>query len=212
MSWDRIEHKEIAKCACGNGYLHRVAYTEADDWNRIRSGCYDETIQCDQCKNKYHIEHLIRHCFQPKWVGDGVIDKTYLVPNGQTLQYKTEVEKLFLEFDESLVASYSKEELLIALEEMMSVKYSTHLKNRISIDIVNRYYKKYKKKSLRQISDLVSQCLDCYDDYQWNKESANRYYEDQQHLINKNKQLIEQTLKNSIEIDWKKEAELNIDI
>ena len=72
--------------------------------------------------------------------------------------------------------------------------------------------KKYKKKSLRQISDLVSQCLDCYDDYQWNKESANRYYEDQQHIIKKNKQLIEQTLKNSVEIDWKKEAEPNIDI
>ena len=95
---------------------------------------------------------------------------------------------------------------------MMSVKYITHLNNRISIDIVNRYYKKYKQTSLRQISDLVSQCLDCYDDYQWNKESANRYYEDQQHLIKKNKQLIEQTLKNSVEIDWKKEAEPNIDI
>ena len=183
MGWDRIEYQESAPCACGKGRLTRTTYREEDDWSCSRSGSSEETIECHECAQKYHIEHLIRHFFQPKWEGNGTSDTTYLVENGYSIQHKTSVQKLyFCRLEDEIVAKYTKDELLQVIEEMSLVRFSTRLQLRSSLEIVSLYSKRYKKKSLQPIMAFLKDCVDRYDTFEWNPVTVEAYYADEKRL------------------------------
>ena len=105
MSWDRFEFTEVAQCACGKGYVVRVAYTEEDDWNRSRSGIINEKIACENCRTQYHIEHVIRHYSCPSWKGDGISDNTYLVPNSLTIPEQISEKHFSFNVEEEIVSN-----------------------------------------------------------------------------------------------------------
>ena len=206
MSWDRIEYSEAAPCACGNGRLIRTTFQEDDDRNRSRSGSFGEKIECPDCSKKYHIEHLIRHFFQYKWDGDGISDTTYLVENGYSLNHKTKVENpLVSGLEESIVASFTKEELLQSLEEMKSAKFSTKLQLPSSKHIVSLYFKRYKKKSLPGIIEYLQTCISKYDSFKWNPDTVKEYYEKEKQLAADGQQKLDEALLHAVKVEWKRE-------
>ena len=153
MSWDRFDYTEIAFCACGNGKIIRHAYTEYDDWNRSRDGITSEEIKCDNCSHKYHIEHHVRYYQCHSWDGDGIVDKTYLVPNGITIPNELSKKDFHFKLDEQIVSQFSLTEISAAksctgklvlfddinetlqiIEEIFGVKYTPN-QNEITISI-----------------------------------------------------------------------------
>ena len=119
MSWDRTEYTETAICACGKGTIVRLAYIEDDDWNRTQGGIISEEICCTECKEKIHIEHYIQHYFCPPWKGDGIMDRTYLVPNNFTIPSVLSEKNFCFSVDEKIVANYYLEEISAAKADMI---------------------------------------------------------------------------------------------
>ena len=205
MSWDRIEYQEAASCACGKGRVIRTAYQEDDDWNRFRSGSFGEEIECSDCSKKYHIEHLVRHFFQYSWDGDGISDTTYLVENGYTLKHKTSVDSIPVNgVEENIVASFTKDELMQALAEMKSAKFSTKLQLQSSKQIVSLYFKRYKKRSLPRIIEYLQICIDKYESFQWNPDTIKQYHEREKQLAAKGKQKLDEALLHAVKVEWKR--------
>ena len=205
MSWDRVEYKETAHCACGKGSLSRTTYQEDDDWNRSRYGYFGETIECPYCSKKYHIEHLIRHFFQYKWDGDGCSDTTYLVENGFSINQKTEIEELkYCSLKETVVAKYTKEELMAAVEEMKTARFSTRLQLPVSKEIVGMYNKRYKKKSLPAIINFLQECLSEYDSFKWNPNTVNDYMAHERELAEEGLKKQKEALLHSVKVEWRR--------
>ena len=210
MSWDRIEYIEVSSCACGQGRLLRKYYQEDDDWGRSRSGYADETIECPQCRGKYHIEHLVRHFFQHKWDGDGVSDTTYLVENGFSVKHNTEVQKIMLsKLDEEIVATTIKDDIVAVIAEMKEVKYSTRLHSPNAQRIAALYFKRYKVKALPEIINFLQGCVDRYESYKWNTSTMATYLESENERVEKNQSLLNEALKHAVPVSWTRISESN---
>lgn len=204
MSWERTEYEETAICACGKGIVVRRCYVEFDDWNRSRDGILSEKIFCDVCKNKYHIEHYIRHVFCPPWKGDGSIDRTYLVQNGLTIPQELKEKNFYFAFTEKIVATFSLEEIESAKRDMIQSKYSTRLTQQNSRDIVNLFYREYKKKSLSPIIDLLSNIEVQYQEYEWTPQRLAQFRLQEEVEMKKNQDSISDVLKQSFELDFRR--------
>lgn len=203
MSWDRIEKEEKSKCACGKGLVIRRIYKEEDDWNQIREGIIDETIQCPECKKKYHIEHYEYYVQCPRWESDGHIDRTYLVPSGYTLKYDLSTKRFTGTFEEEIAISFSEEEIDAVIIEMNEKKYSTRLSDPRSKEAVRIYYSHYKKKSLNNIIPILQKCKKDYHRYKWNKKLVESYRIEEQNRISENRNKLEEALSKSVELEFK---------
>lgn len=179
MSWDYIDRKQSSVCACGKGQVTRIEYSGMNDWNQTREGYRDETIECKDCKKKYHIEHITGSYYAHK--GDeGTFQKDYLVPNGETIN-PPEVSMPYLGFEEKIIASYNKTELSEVIADMQKNKFSTRLELDNSKKIVSEYKYFRKKCSIPPIIDFIKDLIDNYDSHKWTKEK----YKKQQALVEK---------------------------
>ena len=207
MSWERMyDRKEQAVCACGEGFVERNSYREGDDWNRFREGVENEEIRCDKCAEKYHIEHWIKRYNCMPWEGDGIIDTTYLVPNGKTLNVQTEPKRLpfecFVNFNEQAVALYSKEDLQAAIEDMKTNKFSTRLSLETSKELVSAYFKDKKSKKLANIIVALDLCTKNYDNFEWTYVKVKEFRKEEAKLLKENKKELEQTLSESYRLKF----------
>ncbi len=161
--WDRTYR---ASCACGKGYVEYHEYSEMNDWNQSREGTYGDRIECDACRSKYHIE--TRSWSYYKHRGDyGTVEIKYLVPIGESINMKPEISLPSLSFEEEIVASYTQKELSDALTDMKDSKYSTRVKNEVSKDIITRYERRHKKRSLYPIVELLEKLVNKYGTFTW---------------------------------------------
>lgn len=204
MSWERTEYTETAVCACGKGKVVRRAYIEDDDWNRTRNGTISEGICCSECNDKFHIEHYTQHYFCPPWQGDGIIDRTYLVPNDLTIPSELSEKTFCFSIDEQIVSKYSLEEILAVKSDMNRNKYSTRLERKSSQEIVTLYAKKYKKKSLPPIVELLSNIESHYEKYEWTPERLKEFRNKEEIKIQERKQIISEILEQSFELDFRR--------
>ncbi len=204
MSWDRTEYTETAICACGKGTIVRLAYIEDDDWNRTQGGIISEEICCTECKEKIHIEHYIQHYFCPPWKGDGIMDRTYLVPNNFTIPSVLSEKNFCFSVDEKIVANYYLEEISAAKADMIRNKYSTRLERKSSQDIVAWYEKEYKRRSLSPIVELLNNIENQYDQYEWTPQRLEEFRNNEKIKIQENKQVIADVLGQSFELDFRR--------
>ncbi len=204
MSWDRTEYTETAICACGKGTIVRLAYIEDDDWNRTRGGIISEEICCTECKEKFHIEHYIQHYFCPYWKGDGIIDRTYLVPNNFTIPSVLSEKNFCFSVDEQIVANYYLEEISAAKADMIRNKYSTKLERKSSQDIVAWYEKRYKRRSLSPIVELLNNIESQYDHYEWTPQRLEEFRNNEKIKIQENKRVIADVIARSFELDFRR--------
>lgn len=207
MSWDRTEYVETAVCACGKGTVVRHAYREKDDWNREREKIISEKIYCDACEKKYHIEHYVRYFLQPLWEGDGVMDRAFLVPNNYTIPAEISERIFRFDLDEQIVATYCLEEILSAKSDMIRNKFSTRLERQSSKEIVKLFAKKYKKRSLSLIVELLSQIESRYEDYKWTPLRMEEYRNQEKIRIKENEQAIQDVLNQSFELSFRRNDE-----
>lgn len=207
MSWDRTEYVETAVCACGKGTIVRHAYREKDDWNREREKIISEKIYCDACEKKYHIEHYVRYFLQPLWEGDGVMDRAFLVPNNYTIPAEISERIFRFNLDEQIVATYCLEEILSAKSDMIRNKFSTRLERQSSKEIVKLFAKKYKKRSLSLIVELLSQIESRYEDYKWTPLRMEEYRNQEKIRIKENEQAIQDVLNQSFELRFRRNDE-----
>ena len=207
MSWDRTEYVETAVCACGKGTIVRHAYREKDDWNREREKIISEKIYCDACEKKYHIEHYVRYFLQPLWEGDGVMDRAFLVPNNYTIPAEISERIFRFNLDEQIVATYCLEEILSAKSDMIRNKFSTRLERQSSKEIVKLFAKKYKKRSLSLIVELLSQIESRYEDYKWTPLRMEEYRNQEKIRIKENEQAIQDVLNQSFELSFRRNDE-----
>jgi len=205
VSWERMrETKETATCRCGKGKVVIVRYLEGDDWNRFREGILSETIECVECRKSYHIEHICKHYNCMPWDSDGEIDVVYLVPNDLTLDICTEAKSLpfehFVTFDINAVGRFTKEELSLAVKDMMDNKFSTRLKDNCSKSLVELFYRANKSKKLSNIIQAVNECIEKYDSYEWNYSRVMEFRNIERDQIEKNKELLNRNIKKSFKL------------
>lgn len=148
MSWelDRTEYKE---CPCGQGKIKVESYS--DDWGRYESRY---TIECDLCKENYHIETA--SSYKP-YRGDA----TFLVKNGETALFYAHASS----YEEELVHTFSKEELEELYSELCRVS-SAQKANRF---LVKRHKSWYKTVKITEIREHTKEALERYDSYEYNK-------------------------------------------
>ena len=203
MSWDTVyDRLEKSSCACGKGRVIRHSYMRMDDWNRTDDGYYGEEIQCEHCSKKYHIEHYIRHFFCPSWEGDGISDIPFLVPIGMSLKHDVSPKYFNFGLDEKIVSSYEKRNIQAVIDDMSINRYSTRLILNESRDIVNLYYRTYRKRSLPNIIKLLQKCKSNYDSYEWTFEKMQKYKIEEQQRIETNTQIINDTISKSFKLDF----------
>lgn len=208
MSWERMyDREEIAICACGNGFVKRNSYQKDDDWNRYRTGVENERIECGICADKYHIEHLVKHYNCMSWEGDGIVDTTYLVPNGETLNIKTEPESLPFEnyvfFDKKAVALFTKEELQAAIDDMRNSKFSTRLSLETSQKLVSIHFRDKKSKKLLNVITALEYCIENYDSFEWTYDKVQAFRKEEASMLKNNRKELKQTLTISHELKFK---------
>lgn len=203
MSWDTVyDRLEKSSCACGKGSVLRHSYMRMDDWNRIDDGYYGEEIRCEYCSKKYHIEHNIRHFLCPSWEGDGINDIPFLVPIGMTLKHDLSPKYFNFGLDEKIVSSYKKSNIQAVIDDMSINKYSTQLTLDASKDIVNLYYRTYRKRSLPNIIKLLQKCKSNYDSYEWTFEKMQNYKNEEQKRIETNTQIINDVISKSYKLSF----------
>lgn len=168
MSWDTTYYVSTAECPCGKGYIERKHYKREDDWNKSEFGISSETIMCPVCKSHYHIEHLIKHYYCPSWVGDGISDTAYCVPNGLTVNgFDTEYHtpNIYYSFEESIVNKFSKNDLLRAIDDMIEKKFSTRLNDSKVIQVYESFECYFRTKRFKNIIPKIKFIVDKYDDF-----------------------------------------------
>lgn len=203
MSWDTVyDRLEKSSCACGKGSVLRHSYMRMDDWNRTDDGYYGEEILCEYCSKKFHIEHYIRHFFCPSWEGNGISDVPFLVPIGMTLKHDVSPKHFNFKLDEKIVSSYEKSIIKIVIEDMSINKYSTRLRLDDSKDIVDLYYRTYRKRSLPNIIDLLQKCISNYDSYEWTFEKMQKYKDEEQKLIETNTRKNDEAISKSYKLNF----------
>ncbi|MCI8427083.1 MAG: hypothetical protein HFJ03_06065 [Lachnospira sp.] len=81
-------------------------------------------------------------------------------------------------------------------------KYSTRLTLDDSRDIVNLYYRTYRKRSVPNIIELLQKCKSDYNSYEWTFEKIQKYKIEEQQRIETNTQLINDTISKSYKLDF----------
>lgn len=202
MSWDRSEYTEFSPCACGRGKVTRVSYREEDDWNRTRYRTIGEKIECDYCKNEYRIEKHIRETNFKPWEGDSSIEESYLVPKKLSIPETVKEKSFCFKFDEQIVAYFTKEEIVTVIEDMISNKYSTRLKQENSKKIVTIYRKTYNKVRLSPIIELLNTILENYNSYEWTHDKYMNYKAKEKNIIEENNRIIKECLDQSVLLNF----------
>lgn len=205
MSYERMrEYTQQSKCACGRGIVVRTYYSEMDDWNRIRDGYENEEIRCETCKDKYHIESTTRTYSCPSWKGSGIVTNYFLIPNGKTLHLTCKTTREFNYcFKNNCVSDYTLENLKAVISDMKTSKYSTRLLLDNSKEIVKKYQQFYKKKSLPAIIEVLQECVDNYNSFEWAYEKTQEYNKKLQQEIDENQKIINDTLAESYPLEFK---------
>lgn len=204
MSWETINEKiEHSQCACGNGYVTRQSSTQMDDWNRIRIQNYNEIIQCENCSSKFHIQNYQEYIFRPPWKGDSIRITSYLVPNGMTLLYDVTKKHFDFTFEEKIISSFSKENIIMIIDDMTSNKYSTRVELNNSKVIIDLYFKLHNKRSLPPIIEVLHQCLKDYDSYEWTFSVMKEFIYKEQERIKHNSEKINDSLSQSFKLNFK---------
>ncbi len=90
----------------------------------------------------------------------------------------------------------------MVIEDMSINKYSTRLTLDDSRDIVNLYYRTYRKRSLPNIIELLQKCKSDYNSYEWTFEKIQKYKIEEQQRIETNTQLINDTISKSYKLDF----------
>lgn len=205
MSYDRMrEYLQQAPCACGKGIVVRTYYYEMNDWNQTREGYDNYHIQCDDCKSKYHIETTPSHYNCPRWDVDGIITDSFLVPLGKTLHLKSKLSRSFsYRFNDCCVSDYPLDVIKTVIADMKENKYSTRLTLDASKEIVDRYFRSYKKKSLPAIINILQECVDNYSSYEWTYEKMQEYKKELQKETDEHNRIIKKILSESFPLNFK---------
>lgn len=206
MSWDRFEYIESAICACGKGTVIKHCYQEDDDWNRSRNGCTEVRILCQKCKSQYHFESVQQHFFQFRWMGDGIVTKEYLVPNGLRIPaVKIQNTNFNTNPKEAVVNIVTKEELVAIIEEMKCKKYSTQIELLKGKEIINICKKKLKTRSFKKIIPFLQDISASYDTYKWNPITIAEYQKQEAQDIKKNQEEIAGIISQCYELTFQKQ-------
>lgn len=204
MSWERSEYTEFSLCACGRGKVIRVSYREEDDWNRTRYGTIREKIECNYCEKRYHIEKFIRKTNFRPWEGDSSIEESYLVPKKLSIPETVKEKSFCFKVDEQIVAYFTKEEIVTVIEDMISSKYSTRLKQENSKKIVTIYRKTYKKVRLSPIIESLNTILENYNSYEWTQDKYMNYKVKEKNIIEENNRIIKECLAKSVLLNYRR--------
>lgn len=149
MSWEP-DSTEYKKCPCGQGKIKVESYS--DDWGRYESRY---TIECDFCKENYHIE--TSSSYKP-YRGDA----TFLVKNGETTSFHAYARS----YEEELVHIFSKEEL----EELYAELCGISSAQKVNGFLVKRHKSWYKTVKMTEIRKHTREAMEQYDSYEYNKE------------------------------------------
>ncbi len=203
MGWETMYDKiEITSCACGNGKVERHNCKRGDDWNRRENYIYGEKILCDKCDAKYKIETVTKHHFCPSWKGDGIVVKQYLVPKNCTLNISAAEKSFNFKFDEKIISLYSKNEISSMIDDMKKNKFSTRVEYADTKNIIDMYYRKYKKKRLSPIIDILIDSLFKYETYEWTKDRMEQFRVQEAKEIKRKEIILESTLSKSYFLDF----------
>ncbi len=203
MSWDRVEYDEIAACACGAGNVVRHCYEEDDDWNRSRDGVTGYDINCDKCKNCYHVDSITRYYLCPPWKGDGFVSHIYLVPNGMAIpqvMQPTYIQTYTL--DAEIASMYDKAQINAVISDMNNSKYSTRVRLDDSRAIIALVYKRKRMKSLNRIIPILQDVVSRYDSYKWNPVTVAQFKADETKAIMENENKINEVIEKSFELHF----------
>lgn len=204
MSWDTVEYIEEATCACSKGKVIRSIYESSNDWNQHRQGTNEERILCKYCNEKYHIEHYIRYYYCPTWIGDGVVDGTYLVQNGLCIPKPIGEKRFDFSVEEKIVSMFTLNEIIKSKEDMILNKYSTRVKLETSKNIISLYNDKYKRRSLPKIIEMLENIEQKYNTFKWTYEKMKTYRENEQEKIKRNNEEINNVIKQSYKLEFKR--------
>lgn len=209
MSWEKINYVAQLKCPCGKGIIERKYYEKSDDWNRHESGIDSEVILCPNCSKKYHIEHIIKNYLCPKWVGDGIVDTTYCVPNGINLNEfdtKKRNSDMLYSFEEQIVCEFSKDELKYALNEMYIKKYSTRLSDNVSRRVMHCFELNFGTKRFSAFFETLEKIIARYDEYKTSYECTKKqidcFEEKEQKRLAEEEEKFSEALSKSIILDF----------
>ena len=203
MSWERTDFVSTDSCPCGHGVIERKYYEEDDDWNRSRSGIISETIMCPDCIKTYHIEHIVRYNACPKWKGDVISDVAYCVPNGMTVQgFDTDFHKsdITYSFEERIVSQFSKEDLMISVEDMKVKKFSTRITDEKVQSVMHSFQYHCNTKRFKILIPEIEAIIADYDkfvvSYQNTKAKIDAYNEEEQQRIDAERSNLSDVLAN----------------
>lgn len=149
MSWE-LDSTDYKKCPCGQGKIKVESYS--DDWGRYESRY---TIECDFCKENYHIE--TSSSYKP-YRGDA----TFLVKNGETTAFHVYARS----YEEELVHTFSKEELKELYVELCDISSA----KKANVFLVKRHKSWYKTVKMTEIRKHTREAVEQYDSYEYNKE------------------------------------------
>lgn len=204
MSWDTVEYIEEATCVCSNGKVIRRIYESSNDWNQHRQGTNEERILCKYCNEKYHIEHYVSYYSCPTWIGDGVDDNVYLVPNGMHIPKPISEKSFTFSVEQRIVSMFPLEEITKSKEDMISSKYSTRVKLETSKKIIYVYNYLCKRRSLPPIIEMLRNIEKKYNNFRWTYEKMKLYLEKEQETIKRNKEEIKNVISQSYKLDFKR--------
>lgn len=148
MSWE-LDNTEYKTCPCNKGKIRIDHFS--DDWNRYNT---EYTIECELCKNEYHIE--FQSSYKP-FRGTSA----FLVKNGETTQFNVQANS----FEESMVQNFTKEELMVLYEKMTAITSSTS----VNRNIVKEHKRWYKTVKMNMIRVHIRDAINRYDAFMYNK-------------------------------------------
>lgn len=203
MSWDHFYYDKTSSCACGKGIVVKHCHERMDDWNRIETDCTGFSINCPDCKSKYHVEIIKRHYFCHPWDSDGICIKEYLVPNGTSIPpIITEKSNFHSNVKEWIVNTVTKQELSDVITDMVNSKYSTRVRLSQSKHIVSICSDALKTKSLKKVVPLLREILSAYDTFEWNPNTIAAYKKHESEVIRTNNIAIAAAISCSYELTF----------
>lgn len=201
MSWETLESRSQARCACGKGTVVQIKRERSDDWNRSQRVSQSEEILCADCKTKYHIQHLVRHYPCRPWDGDGILDRVFLVPIGMempSIKYKRVFS--FSTVEEIIVSSFPLKRIKAAIDDMSENKYTTRLQLKESRSIVGLFERYRKTRSLKIIVPVLAGIVQNHTQYEWTPETIEDYRKKEELEIQKNESDIQKIISHSFEL------------
>ena len=87
---------------------------------------------------------------------------------------------------------------------MIQSKYSTRLERKSSQKVVELYAKRYKKKRLAPIIEMLRNIESQYDTYEWTPQRIEEFRRNEKIQIQENKRAIDIVLSQSFELDFRR--------